>query len=438
MKQALKEVLRPYIKPYQRSFRKFKKQSKSLMLLPIRALPVSSEKLGPPKGVYLTLEDWKNNLSSQDAGDSIVIAESEPLIRKKPDTIEEKVHWIIEKEYRKDSPVVSVCYLRNGRVWVTHNHAGHVNSTAHITENDYVLTPVSDEFNPNPKDHSIFSQFKLPAVHHIKGRAISLVTMKGEQFYHWVYDLIPKLALLEKAGISLHEADAIIINSSKSRFMKDTLEVLGVPSHKLIDTQTYKHIKADQLFVPMTPAGVGNPTRWVCDYLREKFLPNKATLPANTSPLVYISRAQAPARKVLNEDAIMKVAQKYGFKKYTLEKMSYLEQVALFNQAKVILTPHGAGLSGLVYCEPETRVLEFFHPQYINACFYALCNTMELPYSYFIGKGKAPKEGVDLAMNMADITVDTGKLERAIKALDLAPVHRKHSKHRKGKKVRKH
>lgn len=417
MKQALKEALRPYVKPYQRSFRKLKKQSKSLMLLPLRALPMSSEKLGPPKGLYFTLEEWANSLKDSAAGEYTIVAESEPLIRKQPQTIEDKVHWIIEKEYRKDSPDASVSFLRNGRVWVTHNNMGHVNSTAHITEDDHVIIPISDEFNPNPREHSIFSQFKLPNLHHIQGRAISLVTMKGEQFYHWIYDLLPKLASLERAGISLDEADAIIINSSKSRFMKDTLTALGIPEEKLVDTQTYQHLKADELIVPSTPAGVGNPTRWICDFLREKFIPLKANLPADTSEKVYISRANAPARKVLNEDAIVEVAEKYGFKKYTLEKMSYLEQVALFNQAKVILTPHGAGLSGLVYCEPGTQVLEFYHPQYVNACFYALCNTMEIDYSYFIGKGKAPKEGVDLAMNMADITVDVEKLEKAIKAI---------------------
>lgn len=417
MKQALKEALRPYVKPYQRSFRKFKKQSKSLMLLPLRALPMSSEKLGPPKGLYFTLEEWEKSLGSKEEGEYTIVAESESLFRKKPHTIENKVHWIIEKEYQKESPDASVSYLRNGRVWVTHNNMGHVNSTAHITEDDHIIIPISDEFNNNPREHSIFSQFKLPNLHHIQGRAISLVTMKGEQFYHWIYDLLPKLASLERAGISIHDADAIIINSTKSRFMKDTLEALGIPMEKVVDTQTYQHLKADELIVPSTPAGVGNPTRWICDFLRARFLPLKAELPKGTSERVLISRANAPARKVLNEDAIEKVAVKYGFKKYTLEKMSYLEQVALFNQAKIILTPHGAGLSGLVYCEEGTQILEFYHPQYVNACFYALANTMNLEYSYFIGKGKAPKEGVDLAMNMADITVDTEKLEKAIKAI---------------------
>lgn len=308
MKLALKEALRPFIKPYQRSYRKFKKQSKVLMLRPLRALPISSEKLGPPKGLYLTLKDWKNKLSEPEAGDYMLVAESEKLVRKKPKTVEPKIHWLLEKEYEKSSPEVSLCYLRNGRVWVSHNEMGHVNSTAHISEDDKIVIPISDEFGSNPKGHSIFSQFKLPEVHPIKGRAISLVTMKGEQFYHWIFDLLPKLASLEKAGISIHDADAIIINSSKSRFMKDTLKALGVPMEKLVDTQTYKHIKADELFVPMTPASVGNPTRWVCDFLREKFLPLKAKLPTDTSPLVYISRADAPVRKVLNEKETEAVA----------------------------------------------------------------------------------------------------------------------------------
>ena len=395
-----------------------------MMLYPLRALPISSEKFGPPKGVYLTMKDWTSRMGKRagKAGEGFtLVAPSEPLKRIPPKTIDSTVHWIIRKEYERVSPEAVVAHINKARVWVSHNNLGHVNSTATITSNDQIIAPLSDEFKPNPEDHTIFTQFKLPPVHHIKGTALSLVTMKGEQFYHWIFDMIPKLASLSRTGISLQEADKIIVNSQASRFMKETLRIIGLPEDKLIDTQTYPHIKADRMIVPSTPAGVGNPTSWICQYLRDTFLPAKAELPANTSPRVFISRSKAQFRRITNEAEVLNALKEYDFKPYVLEEMTYREQVALFAQAEIVFAPHGAGLSGLVYCDPGTKVVECYSPQYVNACFYALANTMKLDYHYLLGEGWAPKEGVDLAINHADITIDINKLILTLKHADIRP-----------------
>ena len=420
--RSLKAKLRPFIKPYQLIFRRLKKRSRGWIMYPLRALPVSSEKIGPPKGLYPSMKSWTSKLGKKAGEGYTQVAPSEPLHRIPPKTIEPEVHWIIRKEYERVSPEAVVAHLNHARVWVTHNSLGHVNSTATITSNDQIIAPLSDEFKSDPENHTIFTQFKLPAVHKINGTALSLVTMKGEQFYHWIFDMLPKLASLNRTGISLREVDQIIVNSRSSGFMKETLGIIGLPEDKLIDTQTYPHIKADRMIVPSTPAGVGNPTAWICQYLRDTFLPVKAELPADTSKRVFISRSQAQFRRILNEAEVLRAIGAFGFKPYVLEQMSYKEQVALFAQAEVILAPHGAGLSGLVYCDPGTKVLECYSPQYVNACFYALANTMKLDYHYLLGEGWAPKEGIDLAINHADITMDSNKLIQALEQAGISPV----------------
>ena len=46
--------------------------------------------------------------------------------------------------------------------------------------------------------------------------------------------------------------------------------------------------------------------------------------------------------------------------------MSVAEQVELFVYADVVVAPHGAGLTNLLFCREGTRIVEIFPPTYIN------------------------------------------------------------------------
>ena len=35
-------------------------------------------------------------------------------------------------------------------------------------------------------------------------------------------------------------------------------------------------------------------------------------------------------------------------------------QITLFNNAKIIIAQHGAGLFNLIYCKPNTKIIEIF------------------------------------------------------------------------------
>lgn len=76
-----------------------------------------------------------------------------------------------------------------------------------------------------------------------------------------------------------------------------------------------------------------------------------------------------------------------GLKKVILEDLSFADQVQIFASADVIVSPHGAGLSNLVFCRPDTKVLEFFSPNYVNVCFWVLSNHVGADYYCFIGDG---------------------------------------------------
>jgi capsular polysaccharide biosynthesis protein len=144
---------------------------------------------------------------------------------------------------------------------------------------------------------------------------------------------------------------------------------------------------------------------WVCNFLRGRLLP--ATAPTQSSPeRIYISREGAQSRRLVNEPRLLEVLARYGFTPVRLETMSFTEQVRLFQSAKCIVAPHGAGLANLVFCEPDASVVEILPSEHTNLCYWLLSQQVSLKYYYVLGSLTGPP--------VYDIEVDPDKLQSTL------------------------
>jgi capsular polysaccharide biosynthesis protein len=99
-------------------------------------------------------------------------------------------------------------------------------------------------------------------------------------------------------------------------------------------------------------------------YLRNIFMQHLVNYPMinNYSKYIYISREDAKYRRVLNELELMEYLKPHGFQKITLTGIPLLEQMALFYNAEVIISIHGAALTNTLFCKPNTRIIELCSP----------------------------------------------------------------------------
>jgi len=88
--------------------------------------------------------------------------------------------------------------------------------------------------------------------------------------------------------------------------------------------------------------------------------------------------------------------------------------------AKVIVAPHGSGLTNLVFCSPGAKVIEFFSPNFVNCCYWALANLVDVEYYYIIGEGPRPPDYVDPLLIEDNIFINLDKLA---KVMDLAGIN---------------
>jgi hypothetical protein len=79
---------------------------------------------------------------------------------------------------------------------------------------------------------------------------------------------------------------------------------------------------------------------------------------------IYVSRHDARLRRVLNEKSFMPKLESRGFQRAILGELPIAQQVALFSQAEIVVAPHGAGLAHIAWCNPGTKIVEFFPSPY--------------------------------------------------------------------------
>lgn len=199
---------------------------------------------------------------------------------------------------------------------------------------------------------------------------VAVIGQEGSHnYYHWLLEVLPRIALLE--GISFD----FICTAYSLPFQKQTLDYLGIDQEKVIPLHKDTYLQAEKLIVPSFASLSCYTPSWIVQFLRDSFLPYAEK--QHDADYIFISRKKASYRRISNEDQLFDSLKPFGFKLVYLEDLPFIQQVGLFNSAKVIVAPHGAGLANLVFCNPEAVVIEIFQ-EHEDDTFWYLSQTVGL------------------------------------------------------------
>ena len=325
--------------------------------------------LHPPiQGTYDSAKDWAV-ASSLEISNYIEIHPPHLVeFPNPPKTIHQDLDPRVAIPNQFDSPKTFVAIVPKGRyfAWDT--------TTGVITSDDKLLNDITTNFS---------DPHNLP-VYNIEGSVAALSANTGNNYYHWLYDMLPRFGLLEMSGIDIDSIDIFLVSGYFLNAQKETLEVLGIPSHKIIDSVTYPHIKADRLIVPSYAGIVNHPTKWIVDFLRDKFLPLADNSKSEHPERIYLTRRSATSRKIINEDEVLNLLQEYGFTNIDPANLSLAELAPLMANSKVVIG-YGAGNANLFLCSPGTKVIELFSPYFIGPNYRMICHHLGLDYYYLLG-----------------------------------------------------
>jgi hypothetical protein len=220
----------------------------------------------------------------------------------------------------------------------------------------------------------------------VDGRIAVITQFPYFNYFHWLTEVLGRLALLEMHHV---EYDWLYVPQS-SAYMRDSLELWGISPEKILVPSSSKcMIEACELILPSLVSnsiyGITLFTHYVhphlVTYIRNKLL--SAAQKKNLVPLskkVFVSRKDAPFRKIINEDEIFAPLQDQGFERYELSLLSVAEQIMLFHEADIIIAPQGTCLANCIFCDKKTKIIELF--QGLNDCtFWYVSQMLDLDYT---------------------------------------------------------
>lgn len=290
-----------------------------------------------------------------------------------PKTIEKTIHpWLLQ--YAKEPQYESfVATIPDGKVIWTYTN---------LTPNNEILWDCARY--PHEDLYSNIYTYK-PYLGEFKKVNLTVAVVSGndtfKNYCHWMYVALPRLHLFQKSWLTIDKF-AIDYNTP---YHKDSMKALGIGEDKLLITSPETKIQAKTLIVGSTPSLCGNFPQRTIDFLRSTFLDKPEQAEKKGGKRIFLSRVnngKTNNRKVENEQEIFEYLETLWFEKVIMEGLSVRQQAELFNKAEIVIAPHGAGLTNLVFCNPWTKVIELFQEKTARGHFYCLANACKLDYYY--------------------------------------------------------
>ncbi len=245
----------------------------------------------------------------------------------------------------------------------------------------------------------------------------SIISQFGRQnnYYHTVTDIIPRLYLLNQTEYQNIDEIKLLFSREPTTLERFFIEKLAPKNIKITVVENpHRLYSVARLIFPtlMTSPARGYLPSEYLEYFREKVLPKRASKRVNR---IFISRAKANRRRMINEDELFEALKPYGFKKYFLEDMSVETQIGLFYDADCVVGSHGAGLTNIIFSR-SIKVLELFGDDFFRSHYYYMAKSLRHTYGYCPGtKKKSMRKHITPSIRAEDAKIDVPKvIERLI------------------------
>ena len=324
----------------------------------------------------------------------------------------------IEKEKKL---VYKIFNISNGRLYTDRIHDTAVILDDHIVEGpSHQLRPIN---NAKVEENIVFKKGTPRKKRELKGVTLSLLTggAGNDNYFHWMFDVLPRLALSEEV-IKSSKIDFFLIPSSDQKFQSETLKLLDIPKNKILSSKIYRHISSNELIITDHPYCVSNDATndiqkipiWISQWLKNKFLRNEKKN-FNYPKKIYIDRGDSKSntkylRSIVNEPEIKNFLKAEGFELIKLGHLSFSEQVGIFSKAEIIVGLHGAGFADLCFCKENTKILELKNKT-AGKMYENLAVTNKLIYKSISGES----ENLRSKNQFGHITISLDDLKKEIK-----------------------
>lgn len=257
----------------------------------------------------------------------------------------------------------------------------------------------------NVVQDTYFDKLIKPKEYYKQGKWFSTLLFWSWGYYHWICDILPRFYMVLE---DLPMDTKIIIPANAQAWQIRSLELIGIERERMVAFSLDQIWKLQDFYfappVAMTGDHMNEAVAWVSDKIV-----NQLGIKNNKFPKerIYISRGLANKRRIVNEEHLISYLKANGFKIVQNEVLSFDEQVQLYNSASIIVAPHGAGLTNMMFSKAGTAVLEIFEKGTLRRCYWTLAHAKKINYTCFLGNS------IDIGIpGEADIEIEMDIFEK--------------------------
>lgn len=244
---------------------------------------------------------------------------------------------------------------------------------------------------------------RIPSGESLDG-PVAILQSRWTSYYHWTLEHLLKIRGIRYYEDQTGESVTLIVPSDPPSYIRESLSLLGYDSDDYVEWDG-QSICVDTLVLPSYPELTPKSLAW---------LQNEMTAAVQTEAgddWLYISRQNAGKRRIDNFEEIQPVLQQYDVDICHLESMTLEEQIQRLTEASVVIAPHGAGLTNMLWAD-DLHVVEIFN-DVVQPPFYILAHILDHGYDTLSGK----PTGVANERYHHDIVLSPDKLETCLEQL---------------------
>jgi hypothetical protein len=240
-------------------------------------------------------------------------------------------------------------------------------------------------------------------------QAIVLNSRWDSSYYHFLFDVVPKLEIIDRAGIAQNVPVIVREELAGKTFFVDAIGLGLLGARPLIIQGRKEAIAARELYVVRPDAY----TERQLSFPAKRF---GSIADPRARDRLYITRSGNPgtSRQIINEEDLVGKLRGLGFSVIDPGKLPLADQVAHFARSSIIVGPHGSGLSNILfrYGAPMALVEMINHTKKYHHHFFQI--STHCGYFYRATLNNADPGDEQVATASADIDAVVAAVEDAI------------------------
>jgi len=234
--------------------------------------------------------------------------------------------------------------------------------------------------------------------------------------WHIWIDVISKFRLIEKRGTLNFTKFIYVLSNPSAYFDKVAKEMFPDLKYYVMpegETWRFQHLIVPSMSNHLDGITIPHLAPWLRHF---KGLFGFKELKPHRK--IIVLRPGAKTRRMLNSDELILALK--GWETVVLENMTIKEQFKTFAEATHVLAAHGAGLVNLLWCQPNTKVIEIQDPTMLHKKVYPiLSHHLNLKHELYLAntvpikkeQGKKPK-GVKRLSDLINFKINIPELIR--------------------------